>query len=313
MPSSRPNVRIVADLLVAVILWGASNVGAKVLMAHWPPALTGATRFLFAGLILQALLSWAGKSSPRSAMSSSASLELWYRTGAFMALYIIVFNWAVRLTAVSHVALYLGAAPVWATLWEQRGSLTRGSVQRYAAAFLAVLGVVVLFGPELMKGEPNWLGEVLGLSTGFLWAGYGFQCRKLTPRLSGAAVTAGTLWRAGVLLLVPSLFELRQFHGPINGGLVLIQVYCILGGSVAAYWLWNHALLRWPTSRVYLFNNLIPVTTMTCAHIFLDEPITPTFGLALVFIMAGVTLGQCYRPGAIAKTERDATRAFPPE
>ena len=41
-----------------------------------------------------------------------------------------------------------------------------------------------------------------------------------------------------------------------------------------------------------LFNNLIPLSTMTWAHFFLHEPVTPTFWAAMVLIVAGVVLGQ---------------------
>jgi drug/metabolite transporter (DMT)-like permease len=52
------------------------------------------------------------------------------------------------------------------------------------------------------------------------------------------------------------------------------------------------ALRRWPTSRVYLFNNLIPLSTATWAHFTLGEEVSPTFWLAMAMIVAGVMLGQ---------------------
>ena len=74
--------------------------------------------------------------------------------------------------------------------------------------------------------------------------------------------------------------------------LVAVQAYCILGGSVVTFWIWNHALRRWPTSQVLLFNNLIPLSTMTWAWACLGEAITPTFWVAMVLVMGGVLLGQ---------------------
>jgi drug/metabolite transporter (DMT)-like permease len=41
-----------------------------------------------------------------------------------------------------------------------------------------------------------------------------------------------------------------------------------------------------------LFNNLIPLSTMTWAYFFLGEPITHTFWAAMVLIIAGVVLGR---------------------
>ena len=47
---------IAAGLLLTVILWGGNNAGTKWLVAAWPPVFTGMTRFLFAGIILLAVL-----------------------------------------------------------------------------------------------------------------------------------------------------------------------------------------------------------------------------------------------------------------
>jgi drug/metabolite transporter (DMT)-like permease len=51
-------------------------------------------------------------------------------------------------------------------------------------------------------------------------------------------------------------------------------------------------LRHWNTSRVYLFNNLIPLSNMGWAHVCLGEPVTATFWFAMILIAGGVTLGQ---------------------
>ena len=73
---------------------------------------------------------------------------------------------------------------------------------------------------------------------------------------------------------------------------MLVQVYCFIGGGVFAYGLWNNALRHWPTSQVYLFNNLIPLSTMTWSHFCIGEPVTPTFWFAMMLIVCGVLLGR---------------------
>ena len=210
-----------------------------------------------------------------------------------LAVYIVAFNWAVQLTAVSHVALYLGAAPLWALLWEGRSGLARREwLKRCTAAGLALVGVVVLFWPALRTGRSNLPGELLGLACSVFWTNYGRQCRALGTNLSGAAVTAHTMWRAGVLLMPLALVETGARGLPWNTRLGLIQLYCVLAGGVMAFALWNNALRHWKTSEVYLFNNLIPLSTMLWAHFTLDEPMTPTFWAAMGLIVAGVLLAQ---------------------
>jgi drug/metabolite transporter (DMT)-like permease len=182
------------------------------------------------------------------------------------------------------------------------------SMQRFGAAALALSGVVVLFWPSLRSGSARWVGEALGLTASVCWAIYGRQCRFLGASLSGAEVSAHTMWRAGVILAPFVLAEVIKvgierkagfllaqgdFWRP---GLVMAQLYCIVGGGVFAYALWNNALTHWPTSQVFLFNNLIPLSTMTWARICLNEPITRTFWLAMVLIVIGVVIGRANWP-----------------
>jgi O-acetylserine/cysteine efflux transporter len=100
------------------------------------------------------------------------------------------------------------------------------------------------------------------------------------------------MWRAGVLLAPLALVEWARAGVVWRADYVWIQIYCILGGGVVAFGVWNHALRRWPTSQVYLFNNLIPLSTMGWAHVCLGEPVTRTFWVAMVLIAGGVVLGQ---------------------
>lgn len=294
MPSTRSNILLAACLVFAVALWGGNNAGTKHLVstAGWPPIFTGSTRFVCAGLLLLGLLRCVPGLGGAHAVNDAMRRGLWWRGGLSLAAYIVVFNWALKFTSASHVALYLGAAPVWALLWEGRPANARTGTVRYAAAGLALAGVFVLLWPALRGTGVSLAGELLGLAASVLWTSYGRQCRWLTQGLGGLEVSAHTMWRAGVLLLPLAIGELiaQPFKPtPAQAG---VQLYCIVAGGVVAFAIWAVALRQWPTSKVYLFNNLIPLSTMTWAHFCLDEPVTPTFWLAMLLIVAGVVLGQ---------------------
>jgi drug/metabolite transporter (DMT)-like permease len=239
-----------------------------------------------------AVLKWSNLFGTKSALTAELRRSLWWRGGLSLAVYIVTFNSALRFTAASHVALYLGAAPVWALLWEAPSLRHARTWQRYSAAALALAGVFILFSPSLKSGRSDWRGEILGLAASVLWTNYGRQCRALGAHLSGAEISAHTMWRAGVLLMPFAAWEIATQGLRWRTDVVLIQVYCVLFGGVTAFAIWNNALRRWPASQVLLFNNLIPLSTMTWAHFWLHEPVTPTFGLAMALIVAGVVLGQ---------------------
>jgi drug/metabolite transporter (DMT)-like permease len=293
---SKNNAAVAGSLLFAVFLWGGNNAGTKWLVATWPPIWTGSVRFLCAGAILLAVLrctSWLGE---YRAPSSGLRRQLWLRGGLVLSAYIVAFNWALRLTSASHVALYLGASPVWALLWEERPRRNWASAKRYGAALLAVSGVLVLLWPALRSAKPNLPGELLGLTASILWATFSHQVRLLSGQLSGTEVAAHTMWMSGILLLPFGLVEIALRGLPVNSASLGVMGFCVICGGVIPYALWNDALRRWRTSRVMLFNNLIPLSTMTWAHFLLREPVTPTFWVAMALIVAGVIIGQTAWP-----------------
>jgi drug/metabolite transporter (DMT)-like permease len=286
------NSALASGLLLAIFLWGQNNAATKYLVAYWPPLTIGVTRFLTAGLVLLALLHWTdwlGRSEP---VSPELNRRLWKASAFTLATYIACYTFAISFTTASNIALYLGAAPVWALIWEERPRLTWRSFQSYSAALLALTGVIILFAPHLKHGGHRWLGDVLGLGASVLWTAYGRECRALSQRLLPPEVSACTFWRAGVILAPLALIEVFVRGVPLRPNLVAIQVYCIFASGVVAFILWNNGLRWWPTSRVYLFNNLIPISTMLSAWFFIREPISPTFWWAMLCIVGGVLLGQ---------------------
>jgi drug/metabolite transporter (DMT)-like permease len=283
---------IAAGLLLAVFLWGANNTGVKVLVKYWPPITVGSTRFLAAGLLMLALFRWTRWFGGKTRLTSEMKMLLWVRSGLSLAVYIVVFNWALKLTELSHVALYLGASPVWALLWEGPPEKNWKSLQRYGAAALAFCGVLVLFLPTLWHLGSGLLGEILGLACSVLWTNFGRQCRSLGSELSAMEISAHTFWRAGLLLAPFSLVELAGHKITWRTDLALVQLFCVVGGSVVAFALWNHGLRHWRTSQVYLFNNFIPLSNMAWANVCLGETITGRFWVSMLLICAGVILGQ---------------------
>jgi drug/metabolite transporter (DMT)-like permease len=290
--SSKINASLALSLLFAVFLWGGTNTGTKFIVTNWPPIWTGASRFSLAGLLLLLVVRLTNRQNPMRRLSADIKRRLWWRGGLSLAAYIVTFNTALRFTSVSHVALYLGAAPVWALLWEGLPPRSWNTIQRYGAAILALSGVFVLFQPALKHGGGTWLGELLGLVASVLWTNYGRQCRALATELSGAEVSAHTMWRAGSIILPLAAVELLRTGIVWRLEVVAVQGYCILAGGVVSFWIWNHALRRWPASQVLLFNNLIPLSTMSWSWACLGEAITPTFWAAMVLVMTGVLLGQ---------------------
>lgn len=283
---------IAGSLLVAVIFWGGNNAGTKWLVGTWPPVFTGMNRFLFGGLALLAVLRFTKLLGEFQPLTSAQRRQLWWRGGFSLAAYAVAFTWALRLTAASHVALYIGASPVWALLVEQRPQKSWPSVRRYGAASLALAGVFVLFWPALKNSSFNLAGEGCGVLSSLLWANYNHQSRILAQTIHGVEIAANSMWMSGVWLLPVAVVETAVHGLALDAPHMAIQSLCILFGGVVPYALWNSALRHWETSRVMLFNNFIPLTTAMWSHYTLNEPLTPTFLVAMALVILGVVLGE---------------------
>jgi drug/metabolite transporter (DMT)-like permease len=302
VPEKKNDLAVGGGLLLAVTLWGGNNAGTKWLLGSWPPIATGSTRFLAAGIILLACVRFFAPSA-REKFPAGVWSSLWWRGGLSLAAYVLFYALALRRIPVSHIALYLGASPVWALLGEGRPRWNFSSGQRYGAALLALAGVFILFWPALHHGQSNMLGEFLGLIASFTWANFNRQSRRLAANVSGVTVAAHSMWMAGAWLLPFGIYEIAMRGIILDSPHLGVQAFCILFGSVVPYAFWNSALKVWRTSRVMLFNNLIPLTTTLCAYFFLHEPITSTFCLAMVLIIAGVALGQADFSKAMKQTK----------
>jgi len=289
--SARNPGALAGSLVFATMLWGANNAGMKYLVQFWPPIGISSVRFVLCGVLMLALLRWTrwlGATTP--GITATARVRLWTRTGLSLAVYVVAFMVAIKYTAPANVALYLGTSPVWALLLEGRSETGRGL--RWFSALLAAAGAAILFWPSLALTGDRWFGEAAALFASVLWALYGHLARGLSGTMTGAELTAHSMWRAGVLLVPFTLWELTTATFVWRWDAAAIFAYSVLLPGIVSFALWAHALKLWPTSKVYLFNNLIPIWTVFWAWLFFGDPVTANVWLALVLIVGAVVISQ---------------------
>ncbi len=303
MSRGETSTPVIVALSAAVILWGANNVALKQVVASWPPLFTGSTRFLMAGTLLLAAAAGStlfGKITPPG---PALRARLW-KGGLVLAVYVAACNWTLMFLPASQFALHMAASPAWALVFEGLGSGKPAErLRRWAAVGLTFGGVIVLLLPSLRAGGA-WMGQLLGASTGLFWTIYSRECRKLADGWSGAAVSGHTMWRGGAILLPLALVELMIARGLPHFSVRVagLHLFCTVLGGVVPFALWTQALKRWPVSRVALFGNFIPLTTAAWAKATVGEPLSPTFGLAMLLILSGVLIGQIDWTRALGKS-----------
>lgn len=278
------------SLVFATMLWGANNAGMKFLVKFWPPIAISSVRFILCGVLMLGLLRWTRWLGETTALAPTAGRQLWTRTGLSLAVYVVAFMVAIKYTSPANVALYLGTSPVWALLLEGRSEKGRGL--RWIAALLAATGAAILFWPSLAMRGDRWFGEAIALLASVLWALYGHLARGLSGAMTGAELTARSMWRAGVWLVPFTVWELTGATVIWRWDAAAVFAYSVLLPGIVSFALWAHALKLWPTSKVYLFNNLIPLWTVFWAWLFFGDPVTANVWLALFLIVGAVIISQ---------------------
>jgi drug/metabolite transporter (DMT)-like permease len=180
---------------------------------------------------------------------------------------------------------------------------------RATGVMLGVLGVVVLTGPDALRGfaSGHLEGEAACLlaALSYAFAGiYGRRFRGL-PSLHVATgqVTGATLVMLPIAAAVDHFWTL-----PMPG----VQVWAAFGGiallcTVLAYILYFRILAAAGATNLLLVTFLLPVTALALGHVVLGEPIKP----AAIAGMALIAMGLAAIDGRVAGLLRQRVKAMP--
>lgn len=129
------------------------------------------------------------------------------------------------------------------------------------------------------------IGDFYILLANLSWALYNVLVRKMMPKdVSGIASTAGIMTVGEVVLTLVAILQGDSFIVPtISTGISLMLI--TIGGSVLACLFWNASIAKLGPSKVAIFMNLVPVTTMVIASI---ESLPPNHAQLLGAILAAI-------------------------
>lgn len=150
-----------------------------------------------------------------------------------------------------------------------------------------------LLGPTNAALPQAWLGDLLGLAAGLMWALTTVVIRS-TP-LARVAPAKQLFYQVGMSTAVLPVLSLGldetwvwQFNAFAWGSL-LVQA---LVGAFLSYlaWMWMWMLAHYPATRISVFVFLTPVFALLFGAWWLGEPVTPGLVVALALVAMGIVL-----------------------
>lgn len=195
--------------------------------------------------------------------------------------------WGVSELPAGRASLIAYTLPVWTFLFSIPLLGERFTAWRFAGLALALAGVAVMMGDDVVRlgDAPVGVGAILAASVCFSF-GTVWQ-KRVVWRMPHLSLTA---WQSFigvvpiVLLALPQLLELEM---PGSRGVIAVAYGTLVGQvfGVASY-LWLVSAL--PVKTLSLSVLLVPLVGLTSSALLLDEPVSPILIVAAALIFAAI-------------------------
>ena len=286
----------ISILLACCMLWGAQQVLVKATVAEVAPVFQAFVRFALATVAVAAWCLWRGVplGNAREPVGATRAGLL---AGSLFACEFACIYVGLQFTTASRLTVFLYCAPFWVALLLPRfipGEGLRGwQWLGLAGAFVGV-GLAMgdgLLGPTNAALPRAWLGDLLGLAGGLLWA---LTTVVLRSTSLGQVAPAKQLFyqvavSAAALPLLSLLLGERWSLDFSTFATLSLLVQALLG-AFASYLAWMWMLAHYPATKISVFVFLTPVFALMFGAWWLGEPVTPGLLAALTLVAAGIVL-----------------------
>ena len=286
MPEKLPARHLLLALAV-VAVWGSNFAVIKVALAHMPPLLFAALRFVFA--LVPALFFLP---RPRVALANLAAYGLLIGVGQFGVLYLAMNG---------HISPGLASLVIQTQVFFTIGlamHFARERVQRFQwlALLLAAGGIVVI--AVHTDGSTTIAGVAMVMFGAFCWG-----CGNLAAKRAGDVnMLSYVVWSSA--FAIPPLLALSLMvegweamragvlHADaMTWAAVLWQAW---GNTLFGYAAWAWLLARHPAATISPMALLVPVFGMGTAALTLGEPLPAWKIVAAALVMAGLALNMLW-------------------
>lgn len=297
-----------ALLILMVLIWAANYSVIKHVFAEVPPQPFNALRLTIASAIFLAAIAWARRRGRRPGPPLSRVLFtpapvtwrdrwdlLWLGlVGHF--LYQFCFVRGVAETSVSNAALIIGITPVVVAVSSAVIGRERIPPLHWAGAVVSVLGIYFVVGRGASFETDTLTGDLMIVISVACWAIYTLGAGRLIRRHSPLFVTGTTMAIGGLPYAVAMLPQIVR----VNWRTVSTSAWASLFVSAIfalciAYVIWYAAVQKIGPARTAIYSNLIPITAMIIAAIWLHEPMPAVRIAGAVAVLAGVLLTRLGR------------------
>ncbi|MEL6938508.1 MAG: DMT family transporter [Cyanobacteria bacterium J06598_1] len=299
--SAKPDLRIVYFKLVATaLLWGGTFIAGRVAVQTLGPFTAAFLRFAIASLAL-GIVVWRvhGEVPALSASERLAVVGLGltgifgYNALFFAGLKTVEAGRASLIIALNPVAIALGASLLFKAPLNKR-KILGVVISLFGTAWVISRGEVssllaLLLGDSSVQSF-GW-GEAMIGGCVLTWMSYTLMGKAVMRTLSPLVASTYACWAGTCLLLPVAIAEgLWQSLGNLHSDAALSVLYLGVFGSAVGFCWYYDGLQAIGPAKASAFINLVPVSAIGLAALFLHEPLTPSIAIGAILVILGVSI-----------------------
>jgi drug/metabolite transporter (DMT)-like permease len=284
---SAPSLAYLAFITVCII-WGTTYLAITVALESVPVLLVAGLRWMFAGVVMSAVMLATGRGLPGP--------RLWAPLALLGFLMNIVGNgfvvYAQQYVASGLTAVLIATTPFWSALVERLlPNGERFSRRSLIGLSLGFSGIVVLVWPEMTNGGAGGRTFVLGVIAIQLacvgWVvGTSFAKRHELGD-NPFPSTALQMVFSGIMLLAAATANGDWAHLSFTPRTLAAMLYLSIAGSLIAYSAYIYAIQHLPLQLVSLYAYINPMIAVALGTLLLNEPLSARTLIAAALVFAG--------------------------
>jgi len=275
------NRRLVFPALIAAgILWGITVPLSKLALAWMAPGWLAFARFALAAAVLMVV--------SRRRLRAAASPAILVTGGIGYGASVLLQNFGIQRTSVTHAALLIGATPVLVAII---AAALRHSVARplaWAGFAMSLVGVGFIASGQ---GSGSTLGgDGLVMAAQLVSAGFTVSQARLLRGRDPVAVTGLQLMAAAVMVLPIAIATEPRMAGPVSASALLATIGLVIAGTVGPTTLFAFGQSRVAADVAGAFLNIEPLVGVLLGMALFADPLGPVQIAGGAAIVTGIAL-----------------------
>jgi len=267
-------------LITAGILWGTTVPLSKLALAWMAPGWLAFARFALAAVVLIVV--------SRRRLRAAFSPAIVVTGGIGYGGSVLLQNFGIQRTSVTHAALLIGATPVLIAII---AAALRHSVARplaWAGFAMSLVGVAFIASGQ---GAGSTLGgDGLVMAAQLVSAGFTVSQARLLRNRDPIAVTALQLMAAAVIVLPIAITTEPRMTGPVSASALLATLGLVIVGTVGPTTLFAFGQSRVAADVAGAFLNIEPLVGALLGMALFAEPLGPIQVAGGAAIVTGIGL-----------------------